>query len=348
MNDFFVFTFNVFINSFLMFITVVALIESVIFLFRIRSGRLTSLLRMLPIVKLPFDLIFYDFSSWSYLKGINPLTAEEGSRVFTVAFGQPSFSEPFFLPFKSGIQFTVNHMTFTVADMISVLIDPFALSLLCSFVLCVSICLFVKSLFIYLCLMCRMKNGKENANKKTQNPFIHQFLRKSGAEIISSPFSVSPFVYGLFSAQIHIPVDLYKILSNKEYEAVLAHEFEHIRYKDNLMRFVLTLICSIFWWIPTKWLRKRIEEGQEIGCDSKCKHYGINPITLAAAIHKSAKFSLNSNPFAHHLAKHLIGKRTHLLLKTPLDKWRKMHSLGCCIAAMIAFFVIFLGRYWIF
>lgn len=334
-----------------MFITVVALIESVIFLLRIQSGRFTSLLRMIPIVKLPFDLFFYDFSRWSYLKEVNPLTAEEGSRTLSAMIGWPSsISEPFFLPITSGIQLTVNNMTFTVADIISYSINPSALSIVCSLILLISGCLFMKTIFDYLQFIYHMKDEKAYANRKIRNIFINRFLRKNGTQIISSPLSVSPFVCGLFSEQIYISEDVCKNLSKKEYEAVLAHEIEHVRYKDNLIRFALTLICSIFWWIPTKWFQKRIEEGQEIACDSRCKNYGVNPIDLATAIYKSAQFSLRGpeNKFTHSLTKHLICKRTDLLLKTRLNKFGKIRSLVYCVVAAFAFFVIFLGRYWIF
>lgn len=351
MNSFFVFVLNVFVNSFLMFFTAVALIESVIFLFRIRSGRFSSLLRMVPIIKLPFDLFFYDFSRWSYLKGINPLTAEEGSRTLSAMIGWPtSISEPFFLPITSGIQLAVNNMTFTIADIVSYSISPIALSITCSLILLISGCLFIKKIVEYAQFMYQMKDETGNSNKKIRNIFISGFLRKNGAQIISSPLSISPFVCGLFYSHIYIPAALCKNLSQKEYEAVLAHEIEHIRYKDNLIRFVLIFICSIFWWVPTKWLRRRIEEHQEIGCDSKCKSYGVNPLILATAIYKAAKFSLrdSKSEFAHSLAKHVIYKRTGLLLKTDIDKFGKVHSLVYCFTALIAFFVIFLGRYWIF
>jgi hypothetical protein len=47
------FILNIFLNSFLAFFTVAFLIESVIFLFRIRQGRVAATLRMIPIIKLP-------------------------------------------------------------------------------------------------------------------------------------------------------------------------------------------------------------------------------------------------------------------------------------------------------
>lgn len=351
MSNLYVFLLNVFVNSFLMFITVVALIESIIFLFKIPAGRFSSLLRMVPILKLPFDLFSYDFSRWSYLKGINPLTAQEGTRTLSAVIGWPNdISQIFFVPITAGIQLFVDNMTFTVADVLSYFFDPIALSISCTIIVFISCCIFTKKIFEYLRFAHNMKETKRKVNKKIRNVFIDGFLRKNKAQVISSTLSSSPFVYGILSPQIYIPETLCKSLSKKEYEAVLAHENEHIRYNDNLIRLVLLLICSIFWWIPTKWLRKRIEEGQEIGCDSNCKSYGINPTTLATAIYKSAKCSLKEpkSEFTHALANHVIHKRVDLLLKRNHAKNGKVRSLIYCFTAMIAFFVIFLGRYWIF
>ena len=71
------FILNIFLNSFLAFVTVAFLIESIIFLFRIRQGRIAATFRMIPIIKLPLDLCLYDFSRWSYAQGINPLIAKK-------------------------------------------------------------------------------------------------------------------------------------------------------------------------------------------------------------------------------------------------------------------------------
>lgn len=80
------FILNFFLNSVLMFFKAVLLIEGIIFLFRIPQGRVAAFLRMVPIFKLPFDLCLYDFSRWSYTKGINPFHCEEGTRILSVIF----------------------------------------------------------------------------------------------------------------------------------------------------------------------------------------------------------------------------------------------------------------------
>jgi len=125
---------------------------------------------------------------------------------------------------------------------------------------------------------------------------------------------------------------------------------EHIRYKDSLVRVILDFIGSVFWWVPTQWLQKRIEEGQEVGCDLKCKNYGINPIDLASAICKSAKNSLGAprQVFAYHLAKYTIHRRVNLLLQAVPNRFRRLDFSLSCLALGIAFLIVFLGRFWIF
>jgi beta-lactamase regulating signal transducer with metallopeptidase domain len=141
-----------------------------------------------------------------------------------------------------------------------------------------------------------------------------------------------------------------KVLSRREYEAVLAHEIEHIRHKDNLVRLILGLVESIFWWVPTKWLHKRIEEGQEIGCDLKCEKYGIHPHDLASAICKSVRHSINapSPVFAYHLAKNSVYKRVDRLLKPKSKRFGSTGSICSAFAIGLAVLLILLGRFWIF
>jgi len=235
-----------------------------------------------------------------------------------------------FLPITSGIQFTVpGNMTFTIADVIGQSIN--------------SICL---NCFVVLLLLCSLKNLFLHSLQLLANG-----LKKNRRQVVvTSSFTGSPFVTGLTSPIIYIPASLAKNLSGKEYEAILAHEMEHIRHKDCFVRFILNCISALFWWVPTKWLQKRIVEGQEVGCDLKCKSYGVNSIDLASAICKSAKNSLkiSDQPFAYHLAKHPIQRRINLLLKSAPMRLRKTRLVFCFLAAGIAFLVILAGKFWTF
>lgn len=349
------FILNIFLNSFLAFFTVAFLIESVIFLLRIQQGRVAATLRMIPIIKLPLDLCLYDFSRWSYAQGINPLNCEEGTRTLSVMLGWTShITDWLFLPINSGIQLTVpGGLTFTIADLIAYSISPIILKTFAVLLMSFTLGFVIRKLFLYhysLTALESLAQSSQPLYKKMRNSNLSSCIRKCGVKILTSPtLTGSPFVAGLISSVVYIPNYLSKSLSRKEYEAVLAHELEHVRYKDGLVRLTLDFIGTIFWWIPTKWLRDGIEEGQEVGCDLKCKKYGIDSNDLASAICKSAKYSTNTpnHIFAHQLAKHTILKRVNILLQPPSIKFKKIHFTFTSIAFGIAL-VIFLGRFWMF
>ena len=356
MDKAFFFILNIFLNSFLCFFTVVILVEAVIFLFRIRQGRIAALLRMLPILKLPLDLYLYDFSRWSYTHGVNPLLCEEGSRSLSIMLGwMSSATDCLFLPLTSGIQFTApGNLTFTIADVIGYTVGPLCLKVFVALFIPVSIGLLIKKLFLYYRSIITLNSLAKNSqpiHRKIRNPSLFFCLKKYQVQILTSPkLAGSAFVAGLISCIVYIPEGLSQNLSRREYEAVLAHEIEHVLYKDSLVRLILDFIGTIFWWIPTKWLRNRIEEGQEVGCDFKCKKYGVNPIDLASAVCKTARYSTTTpnHLFVHHLTKHIIFKRVHILLEPPFVRSKKIELVFTCLSLGIAFLIIFLGRFWTF
>lgn len=350
------FILNVFLNSFLMFFTAVLLIEGIIFLLRTPQGRVAAFLRIVPIFKLPFDLCLYDFSRWSYAKGINPFDCEEGTRTLSVMFGWINeVTDWFFLSINSGIQFTVpGNMTFTLADILGYSIESKVLNIFALFFIMTSAVLLCRKFIEYYQAIKSLNSLKKNAqsiNRKTRNFTINSYLKNYRLQILtSSSLGGSPFVAGLTSYNIYVPKQLSKALSRREYEAVLAHEIEHIRHKDSLVRLILDLIESIFWWVPTKWLHKRIEEGQEVGCDLKCQKYGIHRNDLVSAICKSVRHSINTptHIFAHHLTKNTVYKRIDILLKPKSMRFRKVSYLCSALAIGIAFLLVLLGRFWIF
>lgn len=350
------FILNVFLNSFLAFITAAFLIEAVIFLFRIKQGRVAALLRMIPLLKLPLDLYLYDFSRWSYLQGINPLTCEEGTRTLSVLVGLTSSpSDRLSLPIYSKIQFSIpGSKTFTLADVIGYMINPSHLNFFSASLLFLCIGFFIRKLVIYRRCVKALNSieiNSEPATKKISNPHLIALIKKGKYSIsASSILNGSPFVAGILSPTIYIPSHLLAYLSTKEYEAVLAHEIEHIRNRDVFIRFILDIITSLFWWVPTKWLQNRIEEGQEISCDDKCRKYGVDSVDLASAIYKSAKHVENHPPyiFAHRLTQHRTLKRIKRLTQPLPSRFQKIHFLSACLATSLAFLVILFGRFWIF
>ena len=353
MNSYVLFIFNVFFNSILAFFTAVFLAEGIIFLFRMRQGRCVAFLRMIPILKLPVDLFLYDFTKWAYMHGINPLTCEEGSRTLSAAVGFGNSVSYLLSPIYSMIQFTTpENKTFTLADLLSHFISPFFLKLFVFVLIGGSLACLLRKIWIYRRFVILLKFLERRKEKsKIKNRRIKEFLSKRDLLLItSSNFKGSPFVAGVISPTIYLPSTLSEILTEKEYEAVLAHEVEHIRNKDMYVRLMLEIIESIFWWIPTKWLRKQIEEGQEVSCDLQCKKYGVNPLDLASALYKSAKaYSKGLKPtMTHQFTKYRVQRRVKILLHCENIRFQKFKHVFSCRLLIVAFFIILLGRFWIF
>ncbi|PIS00377.1 MAG: hypothetical protein COT84_08060 [Chlamydiae bacterium CG10_big_fil_rev_8_21_14_0_10_35_9] len=351
MDKFALFIFNVFLNSLLAFFTTVILIEGVIFLFRIRQGRWCSFLRILPILKLPFDVFYYNFSRWSYAQGINPLMCEEGSRILSITVGYFERSPVI----TSGIQFTApGSLTFSVADAISYFFNPKFLIAFSFLLVGCSLTFLLRKIFVYnqfIASLNELQEDKTYKQRRIRNAKINCLFRKKRVSVIRvSNINGSPFVAGIASKVIYMPTSLEQKLTQKEYEAVLAHEVEHIRRKDTFIRFILDVIGSVFWWVPTKWLQKRIEEGQEVACDLKAKRYGVFSVDLASAICKSAKESLHFSNYkmAQYLTKHMMYKRTNILLQSSTKRFQALYFVLSCFAVFFSFLLIFLGRFWIF
>lgn len=347
------FILNVFLNSFLAFFTAALLVEGVIFFFRIKPGRAAALLRMIPILKLPLDLFLYDFSRWSYVQGINPLNCEEGTRTLSALFGWANFPSDWL--FFSAIECTVlDHMTFTLADVIGYMATPSYLKIFSASLIFLCACFLMRKLVMYHnCIksLNSMTIYSKQATRKIHNSHFLARMKKGKYSIYaSSTLQNSPFIAGLFSPTIYIPSHLLACLTRKEYEAVLAHEMEHIRHRDVFIRFILDIIASIFWWIPTKWLQNKIKEGQEISCDYQCSNYGVHSVDLASAICKSAKYA-QGNPtpiFASHLTEQKTLKRIKILAQPIPRKFQKVHLICACFAVSLAVPLILFGRFWIF
>ncbi len=359
MNTISFFVLNIFINSLLSFLTALILIEGIIFLFQIPKGRASAFMRMIPILKLPFDLWLYDFSRWSYMHGVNPLDCPEGTRTMSaMVILAKQGANYFFSPITSVIEFTApSNMTFTLADLLGYTIPSYCLNLLTLVFIIASIIILSKRLISHYHALKFLQTLNKNArcvSLKSTNAMLINCQRKYHFKILSAPsFIKSPFVAGLFHSKIYIPKQLAATLSNTEYDAVLAHELEHIRYKDSLVRLLLDLIEFIFWWVPTNWLHKRIEEDQEIDCDLKCRKYNIQPEDLATAIFKSINYAVSRascvpHIFANHLTSSTVYKRLKFLEQPVMLRFKKIRAFFLVSAVGIVFFVVLLGRFWIF
>lgn len=109
-----IYAFNIVVNSTLSFFTSLLLIEGCIALFRVAHPRVKVVCRVLPFIKICLDLCLYHISKWALIHGVNPTLAEKGTRQLALLLN----------PF-TGIQFRMKDgKTFSIADVIALSIDP--------------------------------------------------------------------------------------------------------------------------------------------------------------------------------------------------------------------------------
>jgi hypothetical protein len=215
-----IFAFNIVLNSALSFFTTVFLIEIIIWGLRVHQPRIKAICRSLPIYKMVVDLLFYHFSTWALFHSINPLQATPGSRTLFIGFGAPFMH----------IQFTLEDgKTFTLADIAAQSFHPLWIQMIVAIAFTGAIGLFITRLI-------QLRQGKKWLKEMKKHsisldrPIIRtklaDRLKKSRmrcviCHLVDSPCSSAKTLY--------FPPGLCAILSQDEFEAIVAHEASHLR-----------------------------------------------------------------------------------------------------------------------
>jgi uncharacterized protein (TIGR03435 family) len=91
------------------------------------------------------------------------------------------------------------------------------------------------------------------------------------------------------------PAGFSERLTDAELEAIVAHEFCHLRRRDNLFAALHMLIEAIFWFHPLVWwLETRLVNERELACDEAVIAIGHAPQTYAESILKACEFCIES------------------------------------------------------
>lgn len=331
---------QLFISSFLVFFIFACLIEVSLLAFKIQNPRMRAFFRLIPLLKLPFDFVIYRLFLTDSLKNFNLLDCQGLLHRWIVEQ----------LPEKVIELMQAKNCT-SISGLIGSLVPHVWLQNFALTLLTISLGILLYRLFQFahstyalrgMCLKAK------RSNRSIENAGLREKLEKSGACVLISDEISVPMA--LHNRAILVPKTLARKLSQREYEAVLAHELEHVRWKDPQVRLLCALVSSFFWWIPTKWWLTKIELEQENASDASLYKYDLDSLALASAVVKAIGTAKN---IKHQVAPcYLISRksvtfatRLHTILNNKVVTIQNQILANCCMTSTCISFIFL--RCWI-
>jgi TonB family protein len=142
------------------------------------------------------------------------------------------------------------------------------------------------------------------------------------------------------------PEGISQHLDEAQLHAILAHEVQHVRCRDNLTSVIHMIVEAVFWFHPLVWwLGARMVEERERACDEDVLELGSERRVYAEGILKVCEFCLAS-PLAcmagvagGNLKKRMVSIMTERTLRK-LDLGRKF-LLGAAVLAAVVGPIVF-------
>jgi beta-lactamase regulating signal transducer with metallopeptidase domain len=316
--------FHLILNSFFVFLTLAALVEVSLYLFKVKNGRARYLCRLIPLFKIPFDLCIFGVLGESFLINLNPLSCE----IYVKSLFNIDSATP--LPQYIASQFQPLYIHLFVAGVIA------TSALLFSYK---SIRLILSTLYLR-----KVLSQSAPCKRPISSPLIQSELKRLNGVILTCDQVQIPFAAG--SHSIVFPTALLSHLSQDEFEAVVAHELEHLKWRDPVLRYISNVVCSLFWWIPTGWWSKRLEEDQELASDLGTPKYGIDACALGSAFLKAIQQERVGNLKSAAICPFVSPKNTHAkrlenMLNQPSKGKPLISGIGIalCLMACLCFWM---------
>lgn len=315
---------SILLSGFLAFYSCSLIIKVLINSLAIRNHRIKSFLMLVPFFSLMIDFFInkYSIGTW-----INPLNCTSCVQKF--------FLETFYPHLKAYL--SENHISlvhYLGCEFQHGLFAYFSMSIAFISLVFVTYKL-IQTLLLALSIRTLFKKSYVS-DRLIENTQLRKKLKEYHAKIYISKECQIPFAS--YNKAIIIPKTIEEILTPTEFEAVVAHELEHIKYNDSIVRLFYNLIAIIFWWVPTAFWRKSIEREQELACDKNVLNYGLNRECLASAIFKVTK-QTKENPSLCYFVnqRNPIKARVQAILGLQMQVEQKILGFNLIGAAGILF-----------
>ena len=116
-----------------------------------------------------------------------------------------------------------------------------------------------------------------------------------GIELRLSRARMEPGVFGVWRPVLVWPRELSARLDDAQMEAVLAHEWMHVRRRDNLTAALHMFVEALFWFHPAVWwMERRLVEEREQACDEAVVAMGGEAGVYAESLLKVCRFCVES------------------------------------------------------
>jgi beta-lactamase regulating signal transducer with metallopeptidase domain/Flp pilus assembly protein TadD len=121
---------------------------------------------------------------------------------------------------------------------------------------------------------------------------FHNAAGPEDTELLIVAEDVVPGAWGWWRPRVLLPDGLSAQLTEAELEAVLVHEFAHLRRRDNLTAALARTVASIFWFHPLVWwMENRMLAERETACDELVLARGSRAEDYVSAISKVCRMS---------------------------------------------------------
>lgn len=258
-------------STVLAFFTTALLVHCSIYLLKIKNYRTRFILRLLPFVTPFIDFLALEFSISNWL---NPLSCSSCAQKIILSFFFPELQEHLY-------DNQISLMDYYYYDSIGMI----ALALVgCIFTYFIIRTFF--QLFIANQQLCSIIKNSTPYRRILTNPNLQASIDSRQTQILLSNEIRVPLATPYNT--IILPFEIDQFLQ-MEFETVVAHEWEHIFWRDSQIKILISLFQTFFWWIPVKGWIKKIEEDQELASDQGVLKHNFAGEYLASALVKVAR-----------------------------------------------------------